>query len=105
TTKNIGRGPHQRIGDTEAIRRAALHAGADDFLAELPDGYGTVLGPEFEGGKELSVGQWQRGALARAFFRDAPFIILLDGGRVAESGSHDRLMALGGRYAELFTLQ
>ena len=52
-----------------------------------------MLGPEFEGGKEHSVGQWQRIALARAFFRDAPFIIL------------DELMALGGRYADLFTLQ
>jgi ATP-binding cassette subfamily B protein len=149
--ENIGMGRHQRIGDAEAIRGAALHAGADDFLAKLPSGYETVLGPEFEGGKELSVGQWQRVALARAFFRDAPFIILdeptaaldaraehelfesirtlcrgrsvllishrfssvrsadriyvLDGGRVVESGSHDELMALSGRYADLFTLQ
>ena len=144
-------GRHQRIGDAEAIRASAVHAGANDFPAKLPDGYDTVLGPEFEGGKELSVGQWQRVALARAFFRDAPFIILdeptaaldaraehelfestrtlcrgrsvllishrfssvrsadriyvLDGGRVLESGSHDELMGLGGRYAELFTLQ
>lgn len=149
--ENIGMGRHQRIGDTGAIRGAALHAGADEFLARLPAGYETVLGPEFEGGHELSVGQWQRVALARAFFRDAPFIILdeptaaldaraehelfesirtlcrgrsvllishrfssvrsadriyvLDRGRVAESGSHGELMALGGRYAELFTLQ
>jgi ATP-binding cassette subfamily B protein len=149
--ENIGMGRHQRIGDAEAIRASALHAGADDFLAKLPHGYDTVLGPEFEGGKELSVGQWQRVALARAFIRDASFIILdeptaaldaraehelfesirtlcrgrsvllishrfssvrsadriyvLDGGRVAESGSHDELMDLGGRYAELFTLQ
>jgi len=149
--ENIGMGRHQHIGDAEAIRRAAVHAGADEFLATLPDGYATILGPEFEGGKELSVGQWQRVALARAFFRDAPFIILdeptaaldaraehdlfesirtlcrgravllishrfssvrsadriyvLDRGRVTESGSHDQLMGLGGRYAELFTLQ
>jgi ATP-binding cassette subfamily B protein len=92
--ENIGMGRHQRIGDLEAIRRAAAHAGADEFLAKLPDGYGTVLGPEFQGGKELSVGQWQRVALARAFFRDAPFIIL-----------DEPTAALGGRYAELFTLQ
>ena len=66
-TENIGMGRHQRIGDAEAIRGAALHAGADDFLAKLPEGYETVLGPEFEG-QGLSVGQWQRVALARAFF-------------------------------------
>jgi ATP-binding cassette subfamily B protein len=150
-SENIGMGRHQRLGDPEAIRGAAVHAGADEFLARLPAGYETVLGPEFEGGHELSVGQWQRVALARAFFRDAPFIILdeptaaldaraehelfesirtlcrgrsvllishrfssvrsadriyvLDRGRVAESGSHGELMALGGRYAGLFTLQ
>jgi ATP-binding cassette, subfamily B, bacterial len=149
--ENVGMGRHQRIGDIAAIRGAAVHTGADEFLVKLPDGYETMLGPEFEGGKELSVGQWQRVALARAFFRDAPFIILdeptaaldaraehelfesirtlcrgrsvllishrfssvrsadriyvLDGGRVVESGSHDELMDLGGRYAELFTLQ
>ena len=150
-SENIGMGRHQRIDDSEAIRGAAVHAGADEFLAGLPAGYETVLGPEFEGGNELSVGQWQRVALARAFFRDAPFIILdeptaaldaraehelfesirtlcrgrsvllishrfssvrsadriyvLDRGRVAEEGSHDELMAVGGRYSELFTLQ
>ena len=75
-SENVGMGRHQRIGDLKGIRGAALHAGADDFLATLPKGYETVLGPEFQGGKELSVGQWQRVALARAFFRDAPFIIL-----------------------------
>jgi ATP-binding cassette, subfamily B, bacterial len=73
--ENIGMG-HQRIDDADAVRAAAEQAGADDFLARLPHGYQTVLGPEFEGGKELSVGQWQRVALARAFFCDAPFIIL-----------------------------
>jgi ATP-binding cassette, subfamily B, bacterial len=149
--ENIGMGRHQRIDDEDAIRAAARQAGAHDFLAGLAQGYQTVLGPEFEGGKELSVGQWQRVALARAFFRDAPFIILdeptaaldaraehelfegirtlcrgrsvllishrfssvrsadriyvLDGGRVVESGSHEQLMDLGGRYADLFTLQ
>jgi ABC-type multidrug transport system fused ATPase/permease subunit len=49
---------------------------ADAFLNSLPNGYETVLGPEFEGGSDLSVGQWQRVALARALFRCAPFVIL-----------------------------
>jgi ATP-binding cassette subfamily B protein len=110
-----------------------------------------VLGPFFMGGKDVSIGQWQRIALARAFFRDAPLVILdeptaaldaraehelfaridelldgravllishrfstvreadriyvLDRGEVVEEGSHDELMALGGTYAEMFTLQ
>ncbi|MFD0534877.1 ATP-binding cassette domain-containing protein [Actinomadura luteofluorescens] len=59
-----------------AVERAARAAGADPFLRGLPDGYETLLGPEFAGGTDLSGGQWQRVALARAFFRDAPFVIL-----------------------------
>ena len=58
------------------MRRAAATAGADDVIEALPDGYATQLGPEFEGGTELSGGQWQRLALARAFFRDSPLVIL-----------------------------
>ena len=73
---NIGLGRAEATGDLAAIRRAARFAGVDDVLAGLPDGYDTMLGPEFEGGTDLSVGLWQRVALARAFFRDAPFVIL-----------------------------
>ena len=149
--ENIGMGRHQRIGDADGDPGGGRPRRRRRLPGRLPEGYETVLGPEFEGGKELSVGQWQRVALARAFFRDAPFIILdeptaaldaraehelfesirtlcrgrsvllishrfssvrsadriyvLDGGRVVESGSHDQLMGLGGRYADLFTLQ
>jgi ATP-binding cassette subfamily B protein len=73
---NIGLGRVDAIDDLDDIREAARHADADAFLSALPDGYETVLGPEFEGGSDLSVGQWQRVALARAFFRKAPFVIL-----------------------------
>jgi ATP-binding cassette, subfamily B, bacterial len=73
---NIGLGRHEAIGDLPAIRDAARHADADGFIAGLRDGYETMLGPEFFGGTDLSLGQWQRIALARAFFRDAPFVIL-----------------------------
>jgi ATP-binding cassette subfamily B protein len=148
---NIAAGRWQRSGDQAAVVAAATAAGAHPFLSTLPDGYGTLLGPQFAGGTDLSGGQWQRVALARAFFRDAPFVILdeptatldaraeaglfdrirallagrtvllishrfstvrsadriyvLAGGQVVEHGTHAELMALGGRYAELFTLQ
>ena len=58
---------------TERVRAAAALAGADAFVRELPDGYETVVG---DGGRPLSAGQLQRLALARAFLRDAPLVIL-----------------------------
>ncbi|MGQ0848417.1 MAG: ABC transporter ATP-binding protein [Actinomycetota bacterium] len=73
---NIGLGNYQAAGHRAGLRAAAIQAGADEFIERLPDGYDTLLGPEFVGGVDLSVGQWQRIALARAFFRSAPFVIL-----------------------------
>ena len=73
---NIGLGQVERIEDRPAIELSARRAGADEFIARLPRAYDTMLGKMFEGGEDLSVGQWQRIALARAFFRDAPFVIL-----------------------------
>ncbi len=59
-----------------AVQQAAQAAGADQIIARLPKGYENVLGNWFEGGTELSVGEWQRIALARAFLRRAPIIVL-----------------------------
>jgi len=59
----------------EAIA-AAQQAGADAFLSRLPNGYHTRLGLQFHGGHELSLGQWQRLALARAFYRGGSFLVL-----------------------------
>jgi ATP-binding cassette subfamily B protein len=73
---NIALGDCTRGADDEGVLLAGRRAGADAFLSGFPEGYDTLLGPEFEGGRDLSVGQWQRIALARAFFRGAPFIIL-----------------------------
>src|SRR4029450_4743937 len=59
--------------DDERVRRAATLAGADDFIRALPRGYDTGVG---EGGRGAGAGGPQRIALARAFLRDAPFVVL-----------------------------
>ncbi len=74
--ENIGVGRHELIEDAAAIAAAAERAGAQGFVSRLPAGYDTMLGREFVGGWDLSIGQWQRLALARAFFRDASLVIL-----------------------------
>src|SRR5690242_18374964 len=56
-----------------AVHAAAVRAGAEAFVRALPDGYGTLLG---DGGRQLSAGERRRIALARAFLRDAPLVIL-----------------------------
>jgi ATP-binding cassette subfamily B protein len=149
--ENIGVGNVDRAEDINAITEAAERAGADDVVANLPEGYETTLGKWFEGGHQLSGGEWQKIALARAFMRDAQVLILdeptaaldaqaehdlfariksltrgkmalyishrfstvrmadrilfLENGRLVEQGTHEELMSLGGRYAELFDLQ
>jgi ATP-binding cassette subfamily B protein len=62
--------------DDAAIAEAARQAGADQVIQRLPRGYDTVLGKWFEEGEELSIGEWQKVALARAFLRDAQIIVL-----------------------------
>jgi ATP-binding cassette, subfamily B, bacterial len=73
---NIALGRVDRDPSTAAIREAAEQAGADRFLAKLPNGYDTRLGRQFADGQDLSIGQWQRLSLARAFFRGGGFLIL-----------------------------
>jgi ATP-binding cassette, subfamily B, bacterial len=150
----IGLGWLERRDDPERIGGALRTAGGDKLLASLPEGLATRLGRKSWDGKELSGGQWQTVANARAAMRQAPLlrvldepsasldaraeewlfqqyanlsradggvtvlvthrfttaraadlIVVLDGGRVVEVGTHDTLSQADGLYAELFRLQ
>jgi ATP-binding cassette, subfamily B, bacterial len=148
---NIGVGRLELAGNDEALWEAARKSGADQMLAGLPRGLEQMLGRRFEGGVDLSGGEWQSVALARAYLRDAQLLILdeptasldaiaeaeafasfaeltrgrmailishrfstvriadrivvLAGGRIQEEGSHEELVAAGGRYAHLYETQ
>ncbi len=65
-----------RVNSQKSIEEAARTAGAEDIVHRLPQRYDNPLGKWFVNGAELSVGEWQRIALARAFFRQAPIILL-----------------------------
>lgn len=62
--------------DEKQIVEAAKKAGAYEFIEKLPNKFDQVLGREYEGGEELSVGQWQKLAIARAFYQSSPLLIL-----------------------------
>lgn len=151
---NIGFGAPRLAGDFDRLRAAADKAGALKLIESLPHGWDTILSPEYNNGVDLSGGQWQRIALARALFaveggarvlildeptaaldvraeaelydrfleltrgittilishrfstvRRADRIVVLANGAVVEAGTHADLLALGGRYAHMFTLQ
>jgi len=151
---NIGFGSIPRLNDREAIRETARKAGILEAIERLPKGFDTPLSRQYEGGADLSGGQWQRIAIARALFaleggasilvldeptaaldvraeaeffenfveltrgvttilishrfssvRHADGIVVLQGGRVVEEGTHEELLAAEGRYAKLFQLQ
>jgi ATP-binding cassette subfamily B protein len=149
--ENIAVG-HVEVEHTEAdIVVAAEKSLAASVVAKLGNGYDQMLGRRFETGVDLSGGEWQRIALARAYLRDAQLLILdeptaaldakselevferfaelttskmallishrfstvrmadrivvLAGGQLVEEGDHAKLMALGGRYAEMFEMQ
>lgn len=74
--ENIGFGNVNQLSDRDEVRIAAKRAGVDKAIASLPYGYDTTLGREFEEGEELSIGEWQKVALARAFLRQSQIIVL-----------------------------
>jgi ABC-type multidrug transport system fused ATPase/permease subunit len=77
---NVGFGAIERAGDRAALSEAANEAGAAEIINSLPDGWDTVLSRQYMGGTDLSGGQWQRLALARALFaaRAGARILILD---------------------------
>src|SRR5213594_5179633 len=74
--ENIGVSQVERLGDEERIREAARRSLADSVASRLERGYDQMLGRRFEGGVELSGGEWQKVALGRAYMRDAQVLIL-----------------------------
>ena len=74
--ENIWLGDIEKPADADGIARAGARSGADTVVEKLPAGYDTVLGRWFQHGQELSAGEWQRIAMARAFWREARILIL-----------------------------
>ena len=150
-SENIGFGQIEAADQMDKIISSARKSGAHAMIENLPEGYQTMLGRWFHGGHELSLGQWQRIALARAFMRDAEILVLdeptasldaqteyeifrhfqeltegkmailishrfstvrmadrivvIEGGRISEIGSHQELLRREGIYAQLFSMQ
>jgi ATP-binding cassette subfamily B protein len=79
---NLGAGENIRLGDIKItdfqgkIKKAAEEAGIHELISNLPKGYDTVIGHLFDDSQELSWGEWQKIALARALFRPSPVLIL-----------------------------
>jgi ATP-binding cassette, subfamily B, bacterial len=148
---NISVGPIEERGNRARVEEAASRSQADEVIARLAGGYDQMIGKRFRNGVELSGGEWQKIAIARAYMRGAEVLILdeptaaldarseyevfrrfkelsagktavlishrfssvrmadrilvLADGRVEAAGTHEELLAQGGRYAELFELQ
>lgn len=92
--QSIGVGDVARVNDREAWQQAAARAAMDTEIAKLPGGYDTQLGLAFDGGQELSMGQWQRLALARLFMRDGATVLLLDEPTSALDPAAERVIAI-----------
>jgi len=149
--ENIGVSQVEALDDAARIREAARRSLADSVAQRVPQGFDQMLGRRFENGVELSGGEWQKVALARAYMRDAQVLILdeptaaldaraeyevflrfaeltkgrmavlishrfstvrmadrilvLKDGELVDDGTHEELVARGGLYAELFSLQ
>ncbi|WP_263831239.1 ABC transporter ATP-binding protein [Salinibacter sp.] len=98
--QNIAMGDVNRERSRDAIEEAARKAMIHDAILELPEGYDTQLGHWFEGGTDLSGGQWQRIALARAYYRDAPLVILDEPTSAMDSWAENEWLKSFGRLVD-----
>jgi len=98
--QNIAMGDVDRERSRDAIEEAARKAMIHDTILELPGGYDTQLGHWFEGGTDLSGGQWQRIALARAYYRDAPLVILDEPTSAMDSWAENEWLKSFGRLVD-----
>jgi len=98
--ENVGFGYIEEIGNRERIIQAARESGADTMIEKLPDQYETMLGRMFAKGEQLSGGQWQKMALARAFMRRAPLVILDEPTASLDAESEAEIFAQMQRIAE-----
>jgi len=149
--ENIGVSQVDALEDKTRLEEAARRSLADSVVRRLEKGYDQILGRRFDGGVELSGGEWQKVALGRAYMREAQVLILdeptaaldaraeyevflrfaeltqgrmavlishrfstvrmadrilvLQGGELVDQGTHEELVARGGLYSELFSLQ
>ncbi len=149
--ENIAVGLIDERNNETRIKEAARQSLADNVIENLPNGYQQMIGRWFKQGTNLSGGEWQKIAIARAYMRDAQLLILdeptasldaraenevfrrfveltfdkcavlishrfstvrmadrivvLHEGKLLEHGTHDELLAVGGRYSELFQMQ
>lgn len=140
-----------KIKDEKLMMEAAKKSGSLDFIKTFKSGFDQILGRQFEDGMEISGGQWQKLAIARAFYEKAPILILdeptsaidavseyeifqnlnkvykgkslilvshrfstvrnadkiivLDKGQILETGSHEELLNMNGKYAKMFRTQ
>jgi ATP-binding cassette subfamily B protein len=98
--QNIAMGDVHREPTDEALEAAARKALIHETIQGLPDGYDTQLGHWFEGGTDLSGGQWQRIALARAYYRDAPLVILDEPTSAMDSWAENKWLQSFGRLVD-----
>ncbi len=98
--QNIRFGDVDREKNREALEEAARQAMIHETIQNLPDGYDTQLGHWFAGGTDLSGGQWQRIALARAYYRDAPLVILDEPTSAMDSWAENEWLQSFGRLVD-----